>query len=370
MEPQSDGTTWQRYCPSPLPILSSKRTKGGGGLAQFFRKVLLVMLAGCVLVVCRWLAYQLRFDFEVPEEYQVQLKSHWYWVIPLQLGWLLLFRQFSGIYKYFSLPEVRCLAYAMTFSGLSLYGVRWLHLDFSPPRGVILVQCMLGFLALGALRSAWRQAYEMYFSRRNHRCFAERRVAIIGAGDAGASLVRDLKARSNLGRVPVAFFDDDRAKWGSRIHGIPVVGAPEQLARKKEKLGLEEVIIAMPAAPAKRLGELVSLLQTAHLQYVTVPSIDQLASGEVRISQLRPVKIEDLLGREPIDLRLNEIGGGFDESCGAGDRGGREHRQRALPAGGRLSSAPPVAPGAVRSAVVPDRAGTDQARPRQASSCP
>ena len=265
------------------------------------------MLAGCVLVVCRWLAYQLRFDFQVSKEYQAQLDSYWHWVIPLQLGWLLLFRQFSGIYKYFSLPEIRSLAYAMTFSGISLYGLQWLPLDFSPPRGVIMVQCMLGFLALGALRAAWRQAYETYFSRWNHRSFPERRVAIIGAGDAGASLARDLKARSNLGRVPVAFFDDDCAKWGSRIHGLPVLGGPGEIPRRKGKLGLEEAVIAMPAAAPKRLGEIVSLLQKARLQYVTVPSIDQLTSGSVRVSQLRPVNIEDLLGREPIDLRLNEI---------------------------------------------------------------
>ena len=289
----------------PNPIVGGNGK--GAGVGQFFRKVLLAMLAGCVLVVCRWLAYQLRFDFQVPKEYQAQLDSYWHWIIPLQLGWLLLFRQFSGIYKYFSLPEIRSLAYAMTFSGVSLYGLRWLPLDFSPPRGVILVESMLGFLALGALRAAWRQAYETYFSRWNHRSLPERRVAIIGAGDAGASLARELKARSNLGRVPVAFFDDDRGKWGSRIHGLPVVGAPDQLLHRKEKLGLAEAVIAMPSATPKRLGEIVSLLQEARLQYVTVPSIDQLASGRVRISQLRPVNIEDLLGREPIDLRLNEI---------------------------------------------------------------
>ena len=275
---------------------------------QFSRKLLLAILAGGVLVVCRWLAYQLRFDFEVPPEYQVQLDSHWSRVILLQLAWLLFFGQFSGIYKYFSLPEIRSLACAMIFSGISLYGLRYINLYSSPPEGVLLVQCMLGFLALGTMRAGWRQGYEMYFSRVNQHSFVERKVAVVGAGDAGASLVRDLMARPKLGRLPVAFFDDDDAKWGSSIHGIPVLGAPDLLLREKEKLGLAEAVIAMPSATPKRLGELVGLLQKAHLPYVTVPSVEQLASGSVRISQLRPVKIEDLLGRESIDLRLNEIG--------------------------------------------------------------
>jgi FlaA1/EpsC-like NDP-sugar epimerase len=278
-------------------------------LGQVLRRLFLAGLYGCTLFVCRWLAYQLRFDFNVPEEYQGQLWHHWHWVVAMQLGWLVVFGQFSGIYKYFSLPEIRRLAYAMAFSGISLYSLHYFDIGFSPPRGVILVECMTGFLALGGLRSAWRLVHERYFSRRNHRCHRERKVAIIGAGGAGADLVRELYARPNLGLVPVAFFDDARHKWGSKIHGIPVVGPPDYLPRMKEELGLEEAVIAMPSAPAKRIGEIVGLLQKARLKYVTVPGIDQLTSGVVRISQLRPVNIEDLLGRESIDLEFNEIGG-------------------------------------------------------------
>jgi FlaA1/EpsC-like NDP-sugar epimerase len=278
-------------------------------LGLFLRRLFVVALFGCVLLVCRWVAYQLRFDLDVPERYQAQLRNHWYWVIAVQLGWLMVFRQFSGIYKYFSLPEIRRLAYAMVLSGGTLLGVRSIEVGFSPPKGVILVQCMAGFLALGGLRLAWRVVCERYLSRRNRQCQRERKVAIIGAGDAGADLVRELSARPNLGLVPVAFFDDAQHKWGSEIHGIPVVGPPDQIRRKKALLGLEEAIIAMPSAPAKRIGEVVGLLQQAGLKYVTVPSIDQLTSGDVRISHLRPVNIEDLLGRESIDLKLNEIGG-------------------------------------------------------------
>ncbi len=278
-------------------------------LPRFIRRAARVALAGCVLFVCRWLAYQLRFDFEVPQEYQAQLDVHWIWVVPLELIWLLVFRQFSGIYKYFSLPEVRRLAYAMIFCGFSLFAVRVLNIGFSPPKGVLLLQCMTGFLALGALRSGWRLVHERYLSRRRHHCHRERKVAIIGAGDAGADLIRELYSRPNLGLVPVAFFDDDRRKWGSEIHGIPVVGPPDQIHHKKEDLGLEEAVIAMPSAPAKRIGEVVGLLQKACLKYVTVPSVDQLTSGAVHITELRPVNIEDLLGREAIDLKLNQIGG-------------------------------------------------------------
>jgi len=274
---------------------------------RVFRRLFLAAITAIVLIGCRWLAYQLRFDFAVPQEYREQLCHDWFWVISLQLAWLFLFRQFSGIYRYFSLTEIRYLAYAAVFSGISLYSLLYVQPGYSPPRGVILVQCMLGFLALGGMRSAWRIVHERFFPRGNHHGCRARRVAVIGAGDVGASLVRELHARPNLGLIPVAFLDDDPKKWGSNIHGVQVIGAPEMLERKKEKLRLEEVVIAMPSASPKRLSEVISLLQKACLKYVTVPSVDQLTLGTVRVSQLRPVKIEDLLGRESIDLHVEQI---------------------------------------------------------------
>lgn len=272
------------------------------------RRLFLVGLYGCVLVGCRWLGYQLRFDFNLPSEYQRQLGQHGYWVIPLQLAWLLVFRQFHGIYKYFSLPEIRQLASALCCSGLTLFFIRYLQIGFSPPVGVILIQCLAGFVALGAVRAGWRYAYGRYWSRRSPRGQRARKVAIVGAGDAGARLVRELHSQRHLGLVPVAFFDDDWHKWGSEIYGVPVVGSPNQIEINQNRLGFEEVVIAMPSVSPKRIGEIVGLLNQASLKYLTVPSMDQLASDAVRITQLRPVKIEDLLGRESIDLKFTEIG--------------------------------------------------------------
>lgn len=294
---------------------------------QLLRRVVMGAVAAVVLTACRWLAYQLRFDFEVPEQYQVSLDRHWVWVVPMQLGWLLVFRQFSGIYKYFSLPEIRHLAQAMAFSGITLYFMRYLDFGFSPPKGVILLQCMMGFLALGGMRFGWRQLHEQYLSRKGRPWEDERPVAIIGAGDVGANLVRELRARPNLGLNPVVFLDDNRGKWGSMIHGIEVVGGPERIQRFKEKYGLKEAVIAMLSASAKRLGEVIGLLQEAHLKYVTVPSVDQLTSGSVRVSNLRPVNIEDLLGRQAVDLRMDEIGEVLKDRVVLVTGAGGEHRE-------------------------------------------
>ena len=157
------------------------------------------------------------------------------------------------------------------------------------------------------IRLGFRVFRERYLSDRGRRGHGARRVGIIGAGDVGANLARDLMGRRGLGLMPVAFFDDDRSKWRSRVHDIPVVGAPEAMLDQKLNLELEEVIIAMPGAPAKRIGEVVKILQKARLKFETVPSLDQLATGKVKVSQLRSVEIQDLLGRKTVELDTANI---------------------------------------------------------------
>src|SRR5205814_5444939 len=93
----------------------------------------------------------------------------------------------------------------------------------------------------------------------------------------------------------------------SRVHDIPVLGPPERLAETSAKLDIQEAIIAMPGAPAKRIGEIVRILRQARLQCKTVPSLDQLALGQVKVSQLRNVEVQDLLGREKVELETENI---------------------------------------------------------------
>src|ERR1039458_3798423 len=206
---------------SASPRWSFRLLFGRWPIGQLVRRLSLILLYAVILALCRWAAYQLRFDFDVPEESQVGLERNWHWQILLQILFLLLAGQFSGIYRYFSIPDMQRLAYAMFVSGGALYFIRFVDIALSPPRGVILVQSMLGFLCLGGIRTAWRLAYEKYYSSKNRVCSRERAVAIVGAGAAGASLVGDLRAHPRLGLLPVAFFDDDAQKWHAYVHGIP-----------------------------------------------------------------------------------------------------------------------------------------------------
>ncbi|PYM11054.1 MAG: capsule biosynthesis protein CapD, partial [Verrucomicrobia bacterium] len=284
--------------------LNLKQLIGSPGI----RIVLLLVIYTAVLSLSRWLAYQLRFDFAVPPQFEVQLAAHGWWVVALKLFLLLCFSQFAGLLSYFSIPDLRRLLYATASSSVILLGLRYYtDLFFTPPRGVLLIDFLLSFGGLTAVRLGFRLVRERFLAPQSRSRRRARRVGIIGAGDVGASLARELTVKRGLGLHPVAFFDDDRNKWHSRIHDIPVIGPPEALLNQKLNLELEEAIIAMPSAPARRIGEVVKILQQARLKFETVPSMDQLATGKVKVSQLRSVEIQDLLGREPVKLETENI---------------------------------------------------------------
>jgi FlaA1/EpsC-like NDP-sugar epimerase len=229
-------------------------------------------------------------------------------VLCAQIIFLAGFRQFSGVTRYFSLPDVKYLMLAIVCSALFLGLLRCFQSEFySPPRGVILMESMLCFGALGALRLGYRLVHERHWSACNRAPGPLQNVAIVGAGDVGSSLVLELNHRPGLGLKPVVFLDDDSAKWNSYLHGVPVAGAPESLNKWTRKFNLSKVIIAMPSAPAKRVALVASLAQQNKLTCVTVPAIDQLTSGQLSVTQLRPVSIEDLLGREPVSLENETI---------------------------------------------------------------
>ena len=125
---------------------------------------------------------------------------------------------------------------------------------------------------------------------------------IVGAGSTGSSLVRELLSKPSLHLRPVAFFDDDKAKWGQNLHGVKIVGSPELLLKLPWRDSVRKVIIAMPTARVSRVGEVAQIAVQIGVVSDTVPALDQMLSGSLRVSQLRSIQIQDLLQRTPIDL--------------------------------------------------------------------
>lgn len=275
--------------------------------SKLFRQTFLFTAYTTGLCASLWLAFQLRFDFSVAPEYLV----HFGWMVAtlvaIKLILLLCLGQFGSLLSYFGFHDLgKILAVCSVSATLSLIVWLTLGVPFAPPRAVILTDLLISFLFLCGFRLSLRLLREGYFgSPANSTGY--KRVAVIGAGHVGASLVRDFQVRRGLGMSPKVFFDDDRRKWGTSIHGVTVQGAPESLPDYLHRQSIDEVIIAMPNATGRRMREIVALLNQLRLRFEIVPSYEQLATGRVRVSQIRPVEIQDLLGREVIDLQTARI---------------------------------------------------------------
>ncbi len=278
-----------------------------------FRTLTLFLTYACLLAVSIWMAYQLRFDFfqgsEANSEYRHKVFWVMLWVVPLKLLVLVPFRQYSGLLSYFGTPDLYRLGKAV-FVCSALLGLVRLQSSgpVIPPRGVILIDFILSFGALAAFRIACRVLRESLTNPdRDGSRSGLSRVVVIGAGDEGANLAKELLNKKGLGRLPVAFLDDDSSKHQTRIHNVPVIGAPNRLEDIKSRLAVDEAVIAMPSAPARRVAEIVRELQRLHLKFFTIPSLHQLTTGNVRTTQIRSVEIQDLLGREPVEVERDSI---------------------------------------------------------------
>lgn len=274
----------------------------------FTRAVTLVLLYSAVLIACRYLAYEVRFDFVVPETFQQERLQSLAIVVPIKLLFLLLFRQFGSLLTYFSVPDLIRITLAMGGANLMAYALRAVVTpDQLSPRGVVLTDFVLAVGALGLMRLGFRIYRERYGSGQKSDGRAVRRIVVMGAGDAGAEFVREALAKPSLRLKPVFFLDDDWRKHGHSVHGVQVLGAPEDIVRLRKDYDVEACVLAMPSAPGKRLQEIYKLLAAEGLKVEIVPSLAELASGRVQVTKIRPVQVEDLLGRASVDLRSPEV---------------------------------------------------------------
>ena len=276
-----------------------------GDTSGVTRGLILVVIYSGTILAARWLAYLIRFEFHPPIEQQTLFWRTLQWSLPIELLSLLLFGQFRSLLSYFSLPDARRIVLACASASVVSLGVWYATKgQHAPPRSIIILGFLLDTTALGSVRLAFRMLRERQGGN-GKAGKAPRRIVIVGAGDVGANLAKEMKLRRDLYMRPIAFFDDDHSKWNTYVHGVPVVGRPELLA--EGKIHADEAVIAMPSASGRRIREVVQVFNEARIRFETVPSMEQMVNGAVQVSQIRPVQIEDLLGRERINLETERI---------------------------------------------------------------
>ncbi|NLG50217.1 MAG: polysaccharide biosynthesis protein [Chloroflexi bacterium] len=228
-----------------------------------------------------------------------------------------IFGLYRSWWRYASIAELIAISHAVTvgsiitaalifgFFGHETNGVR----DFS--RSVLLLDWLLNMFAIGATRILLRmlQSKASTYEKSNHLKTPQHKVLIMGAGDAGALIAREMQNNAALGLLPIGFLDDDPVKQGAQIYGISVLGTRQDIPRLAREEGIDEVVIAMPTAPGSAIRDVRAICAKANVKTRTIPGLYELLNGSVSVSQIREVKIEDLLRREPIRTNLAAVEG-------------------------------------------------------------
>jgi FlaA1/EpsC-like NDP-sugar epimerase len=281
--------------------------------APFRNRYLLVGDIAFIIVVVIG-AYVLRlelgpsFDFYMPAMF---------WNVAIALAFKPLLYHWFGLYRrmwmYASTQELKQIVLAVTAAevpvALLMLGLYSLRITPGFLRSVPIIDWALSILVVGGLRMAIRLVGER---QRNGRYAQEvgrkKRVLVVGAGDAGALVVREMQKNPQLGLQPVGYLDDDPAKQKQELYGVPVVGQINELARVLDRHHADEVVIAIPSAPGRVVRLVADISRLKGIPFRTMPGIYELLGGKVSVSRLREVDITDLLRREPTRMRDQEIG--------------------------------------------------------------
>jgi FlaA1/EpsC-like NDP-sugar epimerase len=262
-----------------------------------------VLIHDILVIPIAWFgAYWLRFNLDVIPPQFLKIGAQ---VLPLVVvvqgfcfWWFGLYR---GVWRFASMPDLvritKSVIVGTAVTAIAIFTVTGLE---GIPRSVFLVHGLLLVMLIGGPRFAYRWAKDRRLYAR-----AGKKALIIGAGRSGEMLVRDLLRDPNREYEPIGFVDDDRAKLGNEIHGIRVLGNTEKIPDLAP--GIDVILIALPSARSKEMRRIVGICETTGVPFRTLPKIEDLVSGKTSVKALREVKIDDLLGREPVKIKWDAV---------------------------------------------------------------
>ncbi|WP_018506492.1 polysaccharide biosynthesis protein [Thiobacillus thioparus] len=261
----------------------------------------IIILHDILVAAFAWMgAYWLRFNLAMPPEFQEAALSTLAWVVPLQAVVFWRFGLYRGIWRFASLPDLKRIVLAVGLAALLVPVTLILfRVHAVVPRSVLILDPLLLVIVMGGSRLAYRAWKE-------HRLASVLRpdskpVLVAGAGSAADFLLREL-ARNPAGFHVVGLLDDNRDKQGRLVQGLPVLGALDDVVACAKKMEVDDIVLALPSAAHAVRKRITQLCTEAGLNVMTIPSLEDLVAGRVSVSSLRRVELDDLLGRDPVQL--------------------------------------------------------------------
>jgi FlaA1/EpsC-like NDP-sugar epimerase len=265
----------------------------------------------CLLTLAYYLSYVLRFDSGIPARYQELLEQTIVFAVLMKLTVFALFGLYTKLWRFVDQRDFESVVKAVVVSSFVLIAALFL-LSLSradPPRGVIALDFLLSLAFATGSRFLVRAAVERPL-RGPLLERAAREVLIVGAGNGGQQVAIELRRNPELSSAPIGFVDDDPRKQGMRVAGFKVLGRTSELPRVLDEASPDEVIIAIPSAPGTLRQQVVTACRERDIPVRTLPTTFELLSGGVNlIRQVREVRVEDVLGREPVRVEIDRVGG-------------------------------------------------------------
>ena len=307
-----------------------------------YKNFLLILLLDVLLLGGTWwFSYLLRFNFDVPA-YSTEMGLRLLpFVVLVKVLVFYFFHLYRGMWRYTSLIDLLNVIKASISSTLILISIFiFSHYLVGFSRSIFVIDCALTILVISGSRIALRLYFEFkseaketsflpgsLFTSNKKRKNAVN-LLIIGAGDSGEKIHREIRDNPTMKYRVVAYLDDDYTKQGKMIHGIPVMGKVKQLKLVAQKMDIHEVLIAIPSSSSEQMRVIVEICKQSGLSFKTLPGLGELINGKITVKAIREVAYRDLLGRSVINLEKERIGGYLENTrvlvTGAGGSIGSE----------------------------------------------
>ncbi|MGI6225841.1 MAG: polysaccharide biosynthesis protein [Peptococcales bacterium] len=276
-------------------------------MGKGFRNLVLLAIDSILINMALYAALLTRFDGQIPMTY---LQNYYDILIMFTVTTIICFYLcglYNRLWRYASINELLAILMAVTaaiFVNTAIVYFLYFGQSLPIPRSVILITGLYLVFFIGGSRIGWRLLRD-YMSHKHSK--VGKPILIVGAGDAGVLVMKELKNHFN-GRINiVGFIDDDKSKHNSKLLGVPVLGDRTSIPENVEKYEIEEIILAMPSVPGNVINEIIEICHKTKVKVKILPGVYELIEGKVSVNQIREVEVEDLLGRKPVKVDLESI---------------------------------------------------------------
>mgnify|MGYP003797498387 FL=1 len=263
----------------------------------------MAILDAAIVNLSLYLSFYLRFDGVIPVQCFEKYAYSWPEVTGICLVTFVIFNLYSRLWKFASVGELISIISATSVATMAVL-VYTFMINNAYPRSIYIIFWLLltGFIGFSRLvLRASNDFTETFKTMKN----GKKRVLVVGAGHAGSLVIKEFKQNPELEMVPVGIIDDDKSKHGLSIYGVRVLGGREKIPYIVEAKKVEEIIIAMPSVDRREVKKIADICSATKCKVKIVPGIYELLNGKVDVKKIRDIRIEDLLGREPVRININ-----------------------------------------------------------------